>query len=97
MQALGAMVGCEPVIVTSLYFVCICKLCLVMELMCNVAFPYYRDVIPVPLVMSDLLMETVRWREEWKCSGEQYMTLLDGVSVMLKSHVDSMDTLSNVS
>ena len=56
---------------------------------------------PVPLVMSDLLMETGRWREEWKCvvmeRREQYMTLLDGVSVMLKSHVHSVDTLQSVS
>ena len=54
-----------------------------------------------PLVMSDWLMETVRWRGGWRCAevecGEQFMTLLDGVSVMHKSHVDNWDTLQSVS
>ena len=56
---------------------------------------------PAPPVMSDLLMETVRWRGGWRCAevefGEQFMMTVDGTSMMLKSHVDSWDILLSVS
>ena len=43
--------------------------------------------------MSDLLMETMRWRGEWRCAevefGEQFMTTVDGTSMMRKSYVDN--------
>ena len=51
--------------------------------------------------MSLLLMETMRWRGEWRCAevecGELFMTMLDGVSVMHKSLVDNWVILLNVS
>ena len=56
---------------------------------------------PALLVMSLLLMETMRWRGGWKCAevecGELFMTTVDGTSMMLKSHVDNWDTLQSVS
>ena len=56
---------------------------------------------PAPLVMSLLSMETVRWRGGWRCAevecGEQFMTTVDGTSMMLKLHVDNWDTLQTVS
>ena len=56
---------------------------------------------PASLVMSDLLMETVRWRGGWRCAevecGEQFMTTVDGTSMMHKSHVDNWVILLNVS
>ena len=56
---------------------------------------------PVPLAMSDLLMEVVRWRGEWRCvkveCGELFFTAVDGTSMMHKSHVDNWDTLQSVS
>ena len=56
---------------------------------------------PAPLVMSDLLMETVRWRGGWRCAevecGELFMTTVDGTSMMHKSHVDNWDILLSVS
>ena len=45
--------------------------------------------------MLDLLMETVRWRGGWRCvemeCGELFMTLVNRVLVMLKSHVDNVE------
>ena len=62
--------------------------------------PLFQFHPPAPLVMSDWLMETVRWRGGWRCAevecGEQFMTV-DGTSMMHKSHVDNWDTLLNVS
>ena len=51
--------------------------------------------------MSLLLMETVRWREGWRCAevecGEQFMTTVDGTSMMHESYVDNWDILQSVS
>ena len=56
---------------------------------------------PVPLVISLLLMETVRWRGGWRCAevecGEQFMTTVGGTSMMHKLHVYNWDTLQTVS
>ena len=64
--------------------------------------PLFQFHPPAPLVMSDWLMETVRWRGGWRCAevecGEQFMTTtVDGTSMMLKLHVDNWDTLQSVS
>ena len=84
---------------TSFYFGTACGLCLVFELKSSaLMFQFHR---PAPLVMSILLMETVRWRGGWRCAevecGEQFMTTVDGTSMTLKSHVDNWDILQSVS
>ena len=70
-----------------------------LELMCSV--PTLQLHRPAPLVMSLLLMETVRWRGGWRCAevecGELFMTAVDGISMVHKSHVDNWDILLNVS
>ena len=76
-----------------------CGLCLVLELKSSALMFQFHP--PVPLVISLLLMETVRWRGGWRCAevecGEQFMTQVDGTSMMHKSHVDNWDTLQSVS
>ena len=76
-----------------------CGLCLVLEL--KSITPIFQFHPPVPLVISLLLMETMRWREGWRYAvvecGEQFMTQVDGVSMMHKSHVDNWDILQSVS
>ena len=66
---------------------------------CNI--PILQFDRPVPLVMLDLLVETMRWRGGWRCAeaecGELFMTTVDGTSMMLKSHVDDWDILQSVS
>ena len=56
---------------------------------------------PALLVISLLLMETVRWRGGWRCAevecGELFMTTADGTSMMHKSHADNWDILLSVS
>ena len=56
---------------------------------------------PAPLVMSLLLMETVRWRGGWRCAevecGELFMTTVDVTLMLLRSHVDNWDILQSVS
>ena len=68
-----------------------------LQLVCPYIFQFHR---PAPLVISLLLMETVRWRGGWRCAevecGEQFMTV-DGTSMMHKSHVDNWDILQSVS
>ena len=63
--------------------------------------PLFQFHHPAPLVKSDWLMETVRWRGGLRCAevecGVQFMTTVDGTSMMLKSHVDNWDTLLSVS
>ena len=70
-----------------------------LELMCSV--PTFQFHLPVPLVMSLLLMETVRWKGGCRCAevecGELFMTTVNGTSMMLKSHVDNWDILLSVS
>ena len=65
------------------------------------SIPILQSHPPVPLVMSLLLMETIKWRGEWRCAevecGELFMTTVDGTSVMLESHVDNWDTFQSVS
>ena len=93
-----AMVCCKPVLVTSLtigrYIIC---MIIVVYIYCL----YFQFHLPVLLVMSLLLMETMRWRGGWRCAevecGELFMPMLDGVSVMHKSLVDNWDTLLSVS
>ena len=80
MQASGVMVCCKH-----------CYDVEILYLMCSVdSFQFHRRA---PLVMSDLLMETMRWRGEWRCAevecGEQFMTTVDGTIMMQKSHADN--------
>jgi len=85
--------------VTSFYFGMACDLCLALELKSSA--PLFQFHRPAPLVMSDWLMETVRWRGGWRCAevecGEQFMMTVDGTSMMHKSHVDNWDILQSVS
>ena len=90
-----AMVCCKTLIVTPLINPCD-------NLDCSeYSVPLFQFHPPVPLVMSLLLMETMRWRGGWRCAevecGEQFMTTVDGTSMMLKSHVDYWDILQSVS
>ena len=70
-----------------------------LELMCSVPILQFHP--PAPLVISDLWMETMRWRGGWRCvkveCGDPFMTTVNGTSVMLKSHVDNWDILLSVS
>ena len=95
MQVSDAMVCCKTLIVPPLINPCDNLDCSE----CSVSLFQFNP--PVPLVMSLLLMETVRRRGGWRCAevgcGEQFMTQVDGTSLMHKSHVDNWDTLQSVS
>ena len=99
MQASDVMVCCKLVRVTSIIGMAVMYVIALGWLTSSV--PIFQFHHPALLVMSDLLMETVRWRGGSRCAevecGELFMTTVDGTSMLHKSHVDNWDILLSVS
>ena len=95
MQVSDAMVCCKTLIVPPLINPCDNLECSE----CSVSLFQFHP--PALLVISLLLMETVRRRGGWRCAevecGELFMITVDGTSMMRESHVDNWNTLLSVS